>query len=155
MRNILLIVAGFCFVMLDGIQHVTNYVNGTGTLEQIGEGWLWIAGSFLAHAVWTKTPDRKERGELLLVGGVLAFFFYKHIDEGWLWVAGISVVYGLSTSGLFRRVDPPAFEGGSGRTDSDPERSNPPLGATYYPVHRQLSLESRSTERHRPDPGPR
>jgi hypothetical protein len=127
MRNILLIIAGICFVMLDGIQHVTNYFDGKGTLEQIGEGWLWIAGAFLAHAVWTKTPDHKERGELLLVGGVLAFFFYKQIDEGWLWVAGIAVVYGLWTSGLFRRVDPPAFEG-AGHTDRTPPKRDAGVG---------------------------
>lgn len=143
-----MIIAGICFVMLDGIQHVTNYFAGKGTLEQIGEGWLWTAGAFLAHAVWTKSPDPKERGELFLVGGIMALLFHKNIDEGWLWVAGAAAVYGLLTSGLLQRVDPPAFEGTPNADCPPPERDasvGRSLSGTDERFCKLRALEDRST----------
>jgi hypothetical protein len=61
MRNFLLIIAIICFVQVDGIAHLTNYMNGTGTLDQLGEAWIWTAGAFLVHALWTSGPLKPSR----------------------------------------------------------------------------------------------
>jgi len=51
MRNFLLIIAIICFVQVDGIAHLTSYMHGTGTLDQLGEAWIWTFGAFFVHAL--------------------------------------------------------------------------------------------------------